>query len=290
MPLVGTGPLASTAAAEERGLGAFNVIQLEHITAIVAAAEDVVAPVVLQISENTAHYHGGLRPLAVAALAAAEAASVPVSVHLDHATSPVLVREAVALGIPSVMYDASTLPYDANVSATAALVEHCHGASVWVEAELGEVGGKDGVHAPGVRTDPAQAAAFVDATGVDGLAVAVGTSHAMVVRDAALDFGLISALRAELPVPLVLHGSSGVSDADLTRAIGHGMTKINISTHLNATFTGAVRSDLLARPRSVDPRRYLAAGRAAMTDEVARLLRLLGSRAAQPTVADRVPG
>ncbi|MFJ4840639.1 ketose-bisphosphate aldolase [Streptomyces sp. NPDC088746] len=288
MPLVGTGVLARAAADSGRGLGAFNVIQIEHITAIIAGAEAAAAPVVLQISENTARYHGALRPLAVAALAAADAASVPVCVHLDHATSPELIREAVTLGVPSVMYDASTLPYEENVSATAGLVRYCHRASVWVEAELGEVGGKEGVHTPGVRTDPAEAAAFVDATGVDGLAVAVGSSHAMVVRDAALDFALISALRAAVPVPLVLHGSSGVSDPDLARAVAEGMTKINISTHLNATFTEAVRSRILAHPLSVDPRRYLGAGREAMAVEVTRLLRLLKA-AHQAPVTDTTP-
>ncbi|OIJ66035.1 class II fructose-bisphosphate aldolase [Streptomyces mangrovisoli] len=276
MPLVGTGPLADTAAAERRGLGAFNVVDLDHITAIVTAAERAETPVVLQISENTVRYHGALRPLATAALSAAEAAGVEVSVHLDHATSPALVEEAVAMGVPSVMYDASALPYAENVAATAALVERCHRHGVWVEAELGEIGGKDGVHAPGARTDPAEAAAFVAATGVDALAVAVGTSHAMLTRDVVLDFVLIRELCATVPVPLVLHGSSGVGDADLAEAVACGMTKINISTHLNALFTRAVRAELETGAPSVDPRRYLGAGRTAVTAETARLLRLLG--------------
>lgn len=281
MPLVGTGPLADTAAAAHRGLGAFNVVDLEHVTAIVTAAEQAETSVVLQISENTVRYHGALRPLASAALSAAEASRAPVSVHLDHATSPDLVEEAVALGVPSVMYDASALPYAENVAATAALVEFCHGHGVWVEAELGEIGGKDGVHAPGARTDPAEAARFVAATGVDALAVAVGTSHAMLTRDVALDFALIRELRDTVPVPLVLHGSSGVADAALAEAVACGMTKINIATHLNALFTRAVRADLESFPVSVDPRRYLGAGRAAVTAETGRLLRLIG-RAPQP--------
>jgi ketose-bisphosphate aldolase len=275
MPLVGTGTLVPAAAAERCGIGAFNVIQLEHITAIIAGAEQAGTPAILQISENTVRFHGALRPLAVAALAAAEAAQVPVSVHLDHATSPELVEEAITVGVPSVMYDASTLPFDENVAATAALVEHCHRHGVWVEAELGEVGGKDGVHAPGARTDPEEAAAFAVATGVDGLAVAVGTSHAMLVRDAVLDFSLISALRDAVPVPLVLHGSSGVGDADLIKAVASGMTKINMATHLNAAFTKAVRCALRTRATSVDPRHHLKAGREAMSQETLRHLRLL---------------
>ncbi|HZE47974.1 MAG TPA: class II fructose-bisphosphate aldolase, partial [Jatrophihabitantaceae bacterium] len=141
---------------------------------------------------------------------------------------------------------------------------------VWVEAELGEVGGKDGVHAPGARTDPSEALAYVRATGVDALAVAVGSSHAMLTRDAALDFDLIAALRAALPVPLVLHGSSGVPDDGLRQAVERGIVKVNIGTQLNKVFSAAVRAN-----EAVDPRKYLGAARTAVADEVARLLTLL---------------
>ncbi|NEW72776.1 class II fructose-bisphosphate aldolase [Streptomyces rhizosphaericus] len=280
MPLTGTGTIVTPAADAARGVGAFNVIQLEHVQAIVAGAEAAGAPVVLQLSENAVRYHGALAPIASATLAVARAADVPVAVHLDHATSAGLVREAVELGFSSVMFDASALDYDDNVRATTEVVEHCHAAGVWVEAELGEVGGKDGVHAPGARTDPAEAAAFVAATGVDALAVAVGTSHAMLTRDAELDFELIAALRSVVPAPLVLHGSSGVADAHLTRAVTHGMTKINIATHLNQVFTTAVRQVLANQSRLADTRRYLGPGRTAMTAEVTRLLGVL--RAAAP--------
>ncbi|MFE7393289.1 ketose-bisphosphate aldolase [Streptomyces sp. NPDC057582] len=279
MPLTGTGTIVTPAVDAACGVGAFNVIQLEHAQAIVAGAEAASTPVVLQLSENAVRYHGALAPIASATLAVARAADVPVAVHLDHATSADLVAEAVELGFSSVMFDASALDYDNNVRATAEVVEHCHAAGVWVEAELGEVGGKDGVHAPGVRTDPAEAAAFVAATGVDALAVAVGTSHAMLTRDAELDFELIAALRAAVPVPLVLHGSSGVADAHLTRAVEHGMTKVNIATHLNQVFTTAVRQALADQPRLVDTRRYLGPGRSAMTAEVTRLLGVLRATA-----------
>jgi fructose-bisphosphate aldolase class II len=178
------------------------------------------------------------------------------------------------------MYDASALGYEENVAATAEVAGFCHDQGVWVEAELGEIGGKDGVHAPGARTDPGEAAAYVAATGVDGLAVAVGTSHAMLTRDAALDLPLIAALREAVPVPLVLHGSSGVADADLTAAVEAGMTKINIATQLNKVFTGAVRDRLAADPALVDTRRYLGPAREATAAEVARLLGVLRSTTA----------
>lgn len=274
MTLARMADLVRDARAAGRGIGAFNVVQLEHAEAIAAGAEAAGSPVVLQVSQNTVDYHRGLAPLALATLEVARQASVPCVVHLDHATRPDLVREAVELGLPSVMVDASTLAYDDNVRLTADLTVSCHAHGVWVEAELGEVGGKDGAHAPGVRTDPDEAAAFVAATGVDALAVAVGSSHAMTSRDAVLDDDLVARLATAVDVPLVLHGSSGVPDTGLASAVRHGMVKVNVATHLNGVLTAVVR-ERLAETTSVDPRRWLGPARDAVADEVARLLRVL---------------
>lgn len=262
-----------------RGVGAFNVILLEHAEAVVAGAQDAGLPVVVQISQNAARYHGSLAPLALACLRLADEADVPVLVHLDHVEDEALVEEGLALGVPSVMFDAAALPYAENVARTAAVTASCHAAGVWVEAELGEVGGKDGAHAPGVRTDPSEATAFVEATGVDALAVAVGSSHAMAGRDAVLDGDLISALSAAVDVPLVLHGSSGVPDAGIADAIARGIVKVNVGTRLNQLLTDQVRRTLLADPALSDPRKYLAPGRTAVRAEVARLLRLFAGGA-----------
>ncbi|MEU6879095.1 class II fructose-bisphosphate aldolase [Streptomyces sp. NPDC046712] len=278
MPYSTTDDIIGPARAANTGVGAFNVVQIEHAEAIVTGAERAGLPVILQISENTARYHGSLAPIGLASLAIANAAAVPVSVHLDHAESAQLVSEAVELGFTSVMFDGSKLPYDANVAATRVITDLCHRADVWVEAELGEVGGKDGAHAPGVRTDPEEARAFAAATAVDALAVAVGSSHAMLTRDAALDFDLIARLQDALDVPLVLHGSSGVDDADLAKAVAAGMTKVNISTHLNKLFTRSVRERLEASPTVADPRKYLGPARDAVAAEVARLLNVLAGR------------
>jgi fructose-bisphosphate aldolase class II len=174
-----------------------------------------------------------------------------------------------------IVFDASTMAYDENVTATAAVAQLCHDGGLDIEAELGEIGGKDGVHAAGARTRPEEARAFAIATGVDALAVAVGTSHAMTERRVALDLELISALRGAVPVPLVLHGSSGVADQELVRAIEAGMTKINIATHLNKVFSESVRATLAAYPDMVDSRRYLGPARDAVAVEAERLLRLL---------------
>ena len=278
MPHVRLTDLLTRAREERRGIGAMNVIQIEHAEAIVSGAEQAGRPVVLQISENTAAYHRSLAPIALATLRIAEESSAEVNVHLDHATSVDLVHEAVGLGIGSVMFDASTLPHQENVTQTRAVVEWCHARGVCVEAELGEVGGKDGVHAPGARTDPAEAAGYVEATGVDSLAVAVGSSHAMLTRDAVLDDDLIAAIAGQVPVPLVLHGSSGVPDAGLVSAVAAGMTKVNIATHLNASMTTAVRAALDRDPALADPRKYLGPGRDAVAAEVARLLGVLAGR------------
>ncbi len=263
------------AAASGAGLGAFNVFSIEHAEALSTAAETAGTPVVLQISQNAVRYHGALAPIGLATLALARQGAVPMVVHLDHVTDESLVDEAVLLGFGSVMFDASTMPYADNVTATAAIARRCHDNGLDIEAELGEVGGKDGVHGSGVRTRPDEAAAFVEATGVDALAVAVGSSHAMTERRVALDLELINALHAAVPVPLVLHGSSGVPDGELARAVQAGMTKINIATHLNHVFTDSVRATLAGNPSMVDSRKYLGPARDAVAAEAERLLRLL---------------
>jgi len=287
-----TRDLVADAAARGVGIGAFNVIQLETAEALVAASERAGLPVILQISQNCADYHGGLEPIAFATLAIARRATTPVAVHLDHAERPELVDEAISLGFSSVMFDGGRLDYADNVALTRAVAARAHAAGVYVEGELGEVGGKDGAHAPGVRTDPDEARDFVAATGVDALAVAAGSSHAMTDRTAALDLDLVARLRTALrgtgrrgtDVPLVLHGSSGVPDDVLAAAVRAGMTKINVSTHLNGFFTRAIRARLAADEGLVDSRRYLAPARDAVAGEAARLLRLFAGET--PAAAD----
>ncbi|HEX4258940.1 MAG TPA: class II fructose-bisphosphate aldolase [Streptosporangiaceae bacterium] len=275
MALVPTGEIVARAVRAGTAAVAFNVLHLETAEALAAAAEQTGVPLILGISENCIRYHGGLLPLVRATRAVAEVAGAELAVHLDHITDPVLIREGVQAGVSSVMIDASALPYDRNVAVTADMGAWCHQRGVYVEAELGEVGGKDGVHAPGARTDPGQALAFVRATGVDALAVAVGSSHAMTERTITLDKDLIGALHAALPVPLVLHGSSGVPDEEIRRAVAAGMTKINISTHLVSVFTATVREVLDRRPELVDSRKYLGPARDAVAAEAARLLKVL---------------
>ncbi|MFH8241062.1 ketose-bisphosphate aldolase [Streptomyces sp. NPDC018321] len=286
MPLVKTGDLVGRAAAARSAVAAFNVITLEHVEAVIAGAEAVRTPVVLQVSENAVKYrYGRLLPLARAAVAAAEGAAVPVALHLDHVQSDGLLRQAPDAGFSSVMYDASRLPYAENLAATRAAADWAHARGLWIEAELGEVGGKAGpggrgraaappldAHAPGARTDPAEARAFVADSGVDALAVAVGSSHAMTTRTATLDHDLLKALSGALDVPLVLHGSSGVPDDELATAVAGGIAKVNVGTALNLAMTGAIREYLAARPEAADSRGYLTAGREAMVRTVSTLI------------------
>lgn len=277
MTLTATRTILDEARAAGRGAGAFNVVHLETAEALVGAAEASGLPVILQLSENCIRFHGALEPIALATLAIADASTAPIAVHLDHAEDAELALRAIDRGFGSVMYDGAKLDFADNVATTRRVVSSAHAAGVIVEAELGEIGGKDGAHAPGVRTHPDEAARFVAETGVDALAVAVGSSHAMTERTAAIDLDLVAALAAAVPVPLVLHGSSGVPDETIVSGIRAGLTKINVSTHLNAGYTAAIREYLARHPEVVDSRRYVAAGRAAVEREAARLLTLFAS-------------
>ncbi|WCD94953.1 class II fructose-bisphosphate aldolase family protein [Streptomyces sp. HUAS 31] len=281
MPLTTTGELITRAAAARSAVAAFNVITLEHVEAVIAGAESAGSPVVLQVSENAVKFrYGRLLPLARAAVAAAERADVPVALHLDHVQSDDLLRQAPDAGFSSVMYDAARLPYLDNLAATKAAVDWAHAQGLWIEAELGRLGGKNGeppldAHAPGARTDPVEAHAFVADSGVDALAVAVGSSHAMTTRTATLDHELLKHLAAALDVPLVLHGSSGVPDGELAAAVAGGIAKVNVGTALNIAMTSAIRDFLAAHPEAVDSRKYLSVGREAMVRAVADIIGVL---------------
>lgn len=279
MTLVDTAELVDAAHRRRGAVAALNVITLEHAEAIVDAAAATQSALIMQISENAVRYHKGrLAPLAAATAALARDAPVPVALHLDHVIDDALLRSAFELPFSSVMYDAGALPHAENVERTRRAANAGHAAGLWVEAELGYVGGKpdapQSAHAAGVRTDPDEAASYVRDTGVDALAVAVGSSHAMTTRTARLDVELIAVLRERVPVPLVLHGSSGVPDDELRAAVATGIAKVNVGTALNVAMTAAVR-DALADPDLVDPRKYLAPGRDAMTAAVRRVLEIL---------------
>jgi fructose-bisphosphate aldolase class II len=261
------------------GVLAFNVIGLEHAEAIVQGAEAERAPVILQISQNAVRYRiGTLEPLVAACRELAIASSAPVALHLDHATTHALCERAAGAGMSSIMFDASSASHQRNIEITATEVRWAHGLGLAIEGELGIVGGKDGaVTSLAGMTDPQAAASYVAATGVDSIAVAVGTEHGMTEQVVALDFGRISDLREAVNVPLVLHGSSGVPDEALVEAVQRGIVKVNLATQLNVAFTGAIRRYLNDNTQVTDPRAYGAVGRAAIEEVVRAKCRLLGA-------------
>jgi fructose-bisphosphate aldolase class II len=280
MTLVPTADLVKAAQARDGAVLAFNVITLEHAEAIATAADATGIPLIMAISENAVRFHGSrLEPITRASASVARLAATPIGLHLDHVTDEALLGQAAAAGFTSVMFDAGALPYADNITRTTAAVRAAHAAGLWIEAELGYVGGKPGAprsaHAPGVRTDPDEAADYVARTGVDALAVAVGSSHAMTTRSAHLDDALITRLRDRLEVPLVLHGSSGVGDDELRAAVAAGITKVNVGTALNIAMTTAIRTLLATDTAVVDPRTYLTPARTRMAGAVRDLLTVL---------------
>lgn len=229
---------------EGRALAAFSVYNLEQAQAVceAAAAEDV--PIVLQAGSSAFRY-AGRAPLAALALAVAEASTADVAVHLDHATELDEIRWCLTRGYASVMYDGSALPLEQNVARTREAVALAHAAGAWVEAELagfaGDEDASDEAASAAALTDPDVAARFVAQTGVDALAVAIGNVHGIPTRPVALDFERLAAIRARVDVPLVLHGASGLPDADVQRAIGLGVAKVNVNAELRRAFRDALR-------------------------------------------------
>jgi fructose-bisphosphate aldolase class II len=252
---------------------------LEHAEAIASAAERAGAACILQVSQNAvAFHHGRLGPIAAACAAVATSAAVPLSLHLDHVEDRELLEQAASHQFSSVMFDAGARPYSENVALTRSAAEWAHRHGLFIEAELGYVGGKasqpQSAHEKGVLTDPREAFEYVASTGVDALAVAVGSSHAMTQQTARLEHTRIQQLAEALSIPLVLHGSSGVPMPELIEAVAHGMVKINVGTALNVAFTSAVRASL-AGSAGVDPRNYLRAAREAIENSLTPMLQEL---------------
>ncbi|MDR3051201.1 MAG: ketose-bisphosphate aldolase [Oscillospiraceae bacterium] len=275
MPLVSPGEWLRKAQRLGFALGAFNVENMEMAQAVVAAANALHAPVMVQTTSGTL---GFAPPEVFAGLVSrlAQAAAVPVALHLDHGNGLDLARRAIAAGYTSVMIDGSTLPYEENAALTRSVVRIA--GDVPVEAELGTVGGKEDAHSAEVRyTDPDQAADFARRTGISSFAVAIGTAHGFYKGEPKLDLDRLAAIRARVSVPLVLHGTSGVPEDQVRACIARGICKVNYATELRAAFTGAVREALAEKPDAIDPKHYLKAGRAAVQALVEHRIRLCGA-------------
>jgi len=266
-------------------VGAFNANTLEQVQAIVEAAQAESAPAILQVSHRALNYIGsgneiqGLKYIAAIGKIATESVAVPIALHLDHGTERE-VLQAIALGFTSVMFDGDELSYEENVATTKRLCDMAHSNGVCMEAELGEVPKPDGLaydESAIALTQPDEAVQFVEATGIDTFAVALGSVHGLKTKQISLDLERLKVIRERVSVPLVLHGSSGVSDGDIQQGIAMGLCKINVATQLSQAFTAAVRDSLSKDTELVDPRKYLAQGRSAQAKIVRERIRFLGA-------------
>mgnify|MGYP002514937901 FL=1 len=279
MALVTSKELLLDAQKNHYAIGAFNVENMEMVQAVIAAAEELSSPVIIQTTPGTLKYADPELYYANVA-AAAKAARVPVVMHLDHGSSFDLAMRCFRAGYTSVMIDGSHDPFEQNIAVTKSVVDACHAAGVPVEAELGKVGGKeddlDGGEGNGY-TVPAEAAEFVEKTGVDSLAVAIGTAHGVYKGIPKLDLERISQIRQVVSVPLVLHGTSGVPDDTVRECIQRGMCKVNYATDLRIAFSNGVKEYLAANPDVYDPKKYCAKGRELVKQYVMQKILVCGS-------------
>ncbi|MFQ9909266.1 MAG: class II fructose-bisphosphate aldolase [Acutalibacter sp.] len=256
MPLTTTVSMLRKAQEQGFAVGAFNVENMEMAQAIISAAEELRAPVILQTTSSTVRYAGtGMYAAMVAALA--QEASVPVAMHLDHGDSFALCAQALRSGYTSVMIDGSKLPLEENIALTYKVSEMCAAVGVPVEGEIGRVGGKeDDLESDGGYTIPEEAVRFEKESGLFSMAVGVGTAHGFYKEKPQLNKELITTLRGMLQAPMVLHGASGLSDEDVKDCIRRGICKVNFATELRAAYTEGVKAVLAENPKTFDPKAY----------------------------------
>ena len=279
MPLVSSKEMLENAQKGNYAIGAFNVENMEMVQAVVAAAEELQSPVIVQTTPSTVKY-ADVDYFYANVKTAAEKALVPIVMHLDHGSSFSLAMQAYRAGYTSIMIDGSHSSFKENIELTKSVVNACHPGKVPVEAELGKVGGKEDDLDGGTGnpyTEPAEAAAFVEATGVDFLAVAIGTAHGVYKGIPRLDVERLRAIRKVVSVPLVLHGTSGVPDETVMECIRRGICKVNYATDLRIAFTKGVRRYLMENPDAFDPKKYNAMGREMVKQYVMEKIKVCGS-------------
>lgn len=277
MPLVSSREMLLQAQQGQYAVGAFNIENMEMAQAVISAAEELCAPVILQTTPSTVRYAS---PEAFCGIvsALAKCAQVPVALHLDHGSSFELAQAALQAGYTSVMIDGSSEAFEENVAVTRRVVEMAKVFNMPVEAELGMVGGKeDDLVAEGeTNTDPTQAEEFVHRTGVDSLAVAIGTAHGFYSGVPVLNKNRLTDIRKAVSVPLVLHGASGLSNEDVQDCIARGICKVNFATELRVAFTDAIKATLQDKPDTYDPKVLGAAGKKRVQALVMDRMRVCG--------------
>ncbi len=266
--------------AAEKGryaVGAFNTNNMEIVQAIIETAQEEKSPVILQASQGAIRY-AGIEYIVSMVKTAAEMATIPVALHLDHGTSFDQTMMCIRKGFSSVMFDGSKLPLEENIKATAEVGKVARAVGVSLEGELGKIGGtEDDISVDekdALMTDPQEALRFVKETGVDALAVAIGTAHGPYKGEPKLDFDRLKAIREIVDIPLVLHGASGVPGESIHRSIEIGIRKINIDTEVRQAFTRGVNKVLKEKPDEYDPRKILAPAKEEMKEIIRTKMRL----------------
>jgi len=280
MPLVPVRDLLFDARERGYAVGAFNCNNMEIVQAIVGAAQAERSPVIIQASQGAIKY-AGLEYISALGRLAAEKATVPVALHLDHGTSFEQVVQCIRHGFSSVMIDGSKLSFEDNVSLTLEVIKVARAVGVSVEAELGKIGGTEDDITVSEReaalTDPQEAKEFAERTGVDALAVAIGTAHGVYKGKPELDFDRLREISNLIDIPIVLHGSSGVPEEDIRKAVQIGVRKVNIDTDVREAFMEGVKEVLVSSPEEIDPRKVLGPGREKMEERIRLKMRIFGS-------------
>lgn len=280
MPLVSMNEFLPRAKAEKFAVGQFNLNNLEFAQAIVEAAEEEQSPFIFGVSEGALRYMGMEFTVALAR-AAAEKSGLPIALHLDHGSSFEVAMKCIRGGFTSVMFDGSHYPFEENVRLTKEIVKAAHAMGVSVEGELGTIGGvEDDLsvdEADATLAKPEEAIRFYEETGVDALAIAVGTAHGMYTAEPNIRHDIIEEVSKAIPVPLVLHGGSGVPESMIRKAIDVGIAKVNVNTENQVACTAAVREVLAKDDKVIDPRKYLTPAKKAMVEVVRSKIRLFGS-------------
>lgn len=264
---------------EGYAVGAFNVNTMEQCQAIIAAAEKTSSPVIIQASQGGIKY-AGIEMLAAMVITLANKTNIPVALHLDHGTDFKQIMLCIRNGFTSVMVDASKQALAGNIETTKLVCEIAHAVGVSVEAEIGKIGGTEDNVTVSAReatfTDPNEAEELVKQTGIDSLAIAIGTAHGQYKGDPKLDFDRLEIIKKKLDMPIVLHGSSGVSEKSIRRAVSLGVNKINIDTDIRLAFSKAVR-EFVSTNDAFDPRKIVGPAREAMTQIIAEKMIMFSS-------------
>ncbi|MCE5172217.1 class II fructose-1,6-bisphosphate aldolase [Paenibacillus profundus] len=280
MPLVSMNEFLPKAKANKFAVGQFNINNLEFTQAITEAAMEEKAPIIFGVSEGALRYMGMEYTVAMAE-AAAKKSGLPIALHLDHGSTFEVAMACIRAGFSSVMFDGSHHAYEDNIRLTKEVVKAAHAMGVSVEGELGTIGGTEDdltVDEESAQlANPEEAIRFYEETGVDALAIAVGTAHGMYKGEPKLHYDIIEAVAAKVPVPVVLHGGSGVPDEAIRKAIAAGAGKINVNTENQVACTKAIREALNKNADVIDPRKYLTPARNAMVEVVRAKIRLFGS-------------